>query len=231
MSHQKFLIGEWRDLVFFTYKADPNILQKYLPKATEIDFLNGETYITLVSIYCKNTKPGFIPVPFGLDFTQLNLRMYIKRIENGKEIKGISTIQAIVPSRIVALGAKLSFGENYKYSRMNYSNRNNLIKHKVGKSFLEAEIAREASHLPQNDFERFIERRTHGFTKRIDASTLEYEVYYSEWKLKEVKNYTMKFDFQEFYPLDLANLLKNEPVSVLYTEGSIADVYFGMRVS
>lgn len=51
-----FLTAEWRKLAIVNYKINPEILQKYLPYRTELDYWNGVCYVSLVGFMFMNVK-------------------------------------------------------------------------------------------------------------------------------------------------------------------------------
>lgn len=77
----KFLKVEWRKLVIIKYEIDPEILTKYLPKGTELDFYKDKCYISLVGFMFLNTKLLGLPIPFHRNFEEVNLKFYVKKKE------------------------------------------------------------------------------------------------------------------------------------------------------
>ena len=51
-----FLTAEWNDLAMINYEIDPRILEKYIPKGTEIDLWNRKCYISLIGFMFENVK-------------------------------------------------------------------------------------------------------------------------------------------------------------------------------
>ena len=66
------------------YEIDPAVLKPYTPAFTELDYLNGTCYVSLVGFLFKNTKIKSVPVPFHQTFEEINLRFYDRQKENGK---------------------------------------------------------------------------------------------------------------------------------------------------
>lgn len=65
------------------YIIDKRILEKHLPKGTEIELFEGKCYISLIGFMFMNTKLKGIPIPFHRNFEEINLRFYVTREENG----------------------------------------------------------------------------------------------------------------------------------------------------
>nr|MBC7612848.1 DUF2071 domain-containing protein [Pseudopedobacter sp.] len=79
-----FLTAEWRKLAMANYIVDPGILQKYVPPHTELDFYNGNCYVSLIGFMFMNTKIKGIKIPFHINFEEVNLRFYV-RYKEGDE--------------------------------------------------------------------------------------------------------------------------------------------------
>jgi hypothetical protein len=92
-----FLSTEWRDLLMLNYEIDPALLQPFLPRGTELDSFEGETYVSLVGLRFARTKLfGSISVPFHSNFDEVNLRIYVRRREGSETRRGVMFIREIV---------------------------------------------------------------------------------------------------------------------------------------
>ncbi len=43
-----FLAAEWRNLVMLNYRVDRAILERFVPRGTEVDSFQGSTYVSVV---------------------------------------------------------------------------------------------------------------------------------------------------------------------------------------
>ncbi len=108
-----FLNATWENLIMENYAANPNVLTPDLPKEVELDFYNGETYVSLVGFMFKNTRIFQIPIPSYGTFEEINLRFYVTRRE-GKEVKrGVVFINETLPNKVVAFNANSLYNEDY----------------------------------------------------------------------------------------------------------------------
>lgn len=48
-----FLSARWENLIMANYAIDPDILNPYLPKGVELDFYEGNAYVSLVGFMFK----------------------------------------------------------------------------------------------------------------------------------------------------------------------------------
>jgi uncharacterized protein len=84
-----FLTAEWRDLAILNYAVDEALLQPHVPAGTELDFFEGNTYISLVGFRFLNTRVLGIPVPLHRDFDEVNLRFYVRRVTGSEVRRGV----------------------------------------------------------------------------------------------------------------------------------------------
>ena len=108
-----FLNATWENLIMENYAANPNVLTPDLPKEVELDFYNGETYVSLVGFMFKNTRIFQILIPSYGTFEEINLRFYVTRRE-GKEVKrGVVFINETLPNKVVAFNSNSLYNEDY----------------------------------------------------------------------------------------------------------------------
>lgn len=109
-----FLSAEWRNLVMLNYRVNPAILEKLVPHGTELDSFQGATYVSVVGFQFLHTRIfGRVPVPFHVNFDEVNLRFYVRRREGGEERRGVVFVKEVVPRRAIAQVARWSYGEKY----------------------------------------------------------------------------------------------------------------------
>ncbi len=92
-----FLKAEWRKLAFANYIIDKDVLKKYIPFGTELDLWNGNCYISLIGFMFVDTKLLGIRIPFHINFEEVNLRFYVKRLENGEWKRGVVSLKKLCP--------------------------------------------------------------------------------------------------------------------------------------
>ncbi|AZA77224.1 DUF2071 domain-containing protein [Chryseobacterium sp. G0186] len=225
-----FLKAEWRKLAIINYEINPDILLKYLPVGTELDFYQDKCYVSLVGFMFLNTKLMGFPIPFHRNFEEVNLRFYVKKKENGIWKRGVVFIKEIVPKPALSFVANSVYKENYHTMPMK-----NLIHEKEDellikyswkdKSWHSIHITAENRAKPMeadSEFE-FITEHYFGFTKK-ENQTSEYEVCHPKWDCYSVKDHHLEIDFQKIYGRDFEYLNAQEPISVMLAEGSEIEV-------
>ena len=74
-----FLTANWRYLAMLNFAVDPKILQPLVPSETELDFHDGQTFLSVVGFLFLDTRVIGVPIPLHRDFEEVNLRFYVRR--------------------------------------------------------------------------------------------------------------------------------------------------------
>ena len=109
-----FLTAEWRKLIMANYVVPPSLLAPFVPKNTELDFWNGNCYVSLIGFMFQNTKLKGIRIPFHSNFEEVNLRFYVKHKKDNEWKRGAVFIKEIVPKFMISLVANTLYGEHYQ---------------------------------------------------------------------------------------------------------------------
>ncbi|MBP7416678.1 MAG: DUF2071 domain-containing protein, partial [Pyrinomonadaceae bacterium] len=75
----KFLTARWKDLIMANYEVDPSLLAGRVPRGTALDLFEGKCFVSLVGFMFLDTRVLGLPIPFHVNFEEVNLRYYVKR--------------------------------------------------------------------------------------------------------------------------------------------------------
>lgn len=225
-----FLKAEWRKLAIINYEINPDLLLKYLPEGTVLDFYKDKCYISVVGFMFLNTKLLGFPIPFHRNFEEVNLRFYVKKYENKEWKRGVVFIKEIVPKPALSFVANSVYKENYHTmpmkNRIHHKEEELLIQYSwKDKNWHSIQITAENKMKPMeadSEFE-FITEHYYGFTKKGNR-TSEYKVCHPKWECYQVKDYQLEIDFHKIYGKDFEYLTHQEPISVMLAEGSEIEV-------
>ena len=229
------MTAKWLDLVMANYAVAPQVLQDFVPSGTELDLFDGECFASLVAFKFFDTRVLGLPIPFHINFLEVNLRFYVKR-ETENEIKrGVVFVKEIVPRFAISLVARTFYGEPYETWKMRLDETYN---EKFAYSWSKAETANQISvekganlGVPEADSHgEFIIEHYWGYTRRDANRTDEYKVEHPKWNLFEAKNVQINVDFGATYGERFAFLSEEKPQSVLLAEGSQIAVYKGAKL-
>lgn len=227
-----FLTARWSNLILLTYRVDPAILQKWLPPGCQLDSFAGTTgFVSLVAFDFLETRVMGIgwPLPRGMrDFSEINLRFYVRHTHQGASQRGVCFIREFVPSRTVAAVARWVYNEPYRAARMSSqvrtTNGDSNISHRLnwrGKEHrLEAHIGKESSIPPSESVEHFFKEHQWGYGRRRDGRLLRYEVIHPEWSIYQLKSFKLDWDWEMVYGKEWTILQNDQPFHAMVAVGS-----------
>lgn len=227
-----FLKAEWRKLVMVNYEVDPKVLSPHLPKGTILDLWEGKCYVSLVGFMFLNTSLLGIKIPFHINFEEVNLRFYVKRLENEEWRRGVVFIKEIVPKAALTFIANTVYKEHYETQKMSHDWSKNgtsqTIKYEWGKNSLtnsvEVTCSNELQKMQPNSKEEFIAEHYWGYAKVSETQTNEYEVVHLKWEHYPTSSALVQVDFGMEYGSEFAFLNDSTPNFTIVAEGSTISV-------
>ena len=98
VSGRVFLTAQWRALAMLNWKVPAEVLEPYVPRGTELDFHQGETYVSIVGFMFLDTRLLGVPIPFHRNFEEVNLRFYLRREVAGEVYRGVASSAKSYPA-------------------------------------------------------------------------------------------------------------------------------------
>ena len=232
---QKFLTAKWHNLVMANYVVEPELLQNRVPKGTSLDFHDGKLFVSLVGFMFLDTKVLGIPIPFHINFEEVNLRFYVKRETKDEVRRGVCFVKEIVPRFAITQVARTLYGEPYETWTMSHEEKekeDTYAWEKYGiKNRLHVEVAENLGVPDEGSEGEFIIEHYWGYTKRSEFRTDEYKVEHPKWELFKVNYAEIDVNFGKTYGKEFSFLAKEEPASILLAKGSEIAVYKGEKIS
>jgi uncharacterized protein YqjF (DUF2071 family) len=234
-----FLTAEWRDLVMLNYPVESSILAPHVPRGTELDEWDGNTFISLVAFSFLNTRVKRIPVPFHRDFEEINLRFYVRFKGPEGWRRGVVFVREVVPKRAIASIARWLYNENYvacpTRSNPRHAADGSQIReygwcHKDKWLSIGATYSGSPSLPKEGSEEEFISEHYWGYTSQRDGSTVEYRVEHPQWNVWPASDHVASGDFAEFYGPEFAAALAGPPSSAFVADGSAVIVREGTQL-
>jgi len=209
------------------FVVDPKIVAPLVPSGTEIDFENGQTFLSVVAFLFLDTRLLGLPVPLHRDFEEVNLRFYVRRKSADTWRRGVVFVRELVPRRAIAAVARTFYGENYVALPMKHQ-----IDHVGGRLSVEYSWRRggkweslnmSASGEPQSiaagSHAEFITEHYWGYTARRNRCS-EYRVEHPRWKSWAADQFGFHADVATLYGAEFAESLSQPPRSAFIAEGS-----------
>lgn len=225
-----FLTAEWRNILMLNYAVDRSLLERFVPSGTELDFFEGQTYMSLIGFEFNRSRVLGFPVPFHQQFIEVNLRFYVKRSSR----KGVVFIRELVPKRAVATVARFAFGENYSCVPMSHRIATGSAEYtwhsKDNDCTMKLETEGESFLPAEGTASQFITEHYYGYAAQPDGTCLEYEVQHPRWHVYNGKNSSFSGDATAVYGAEIARVLTHEPDSAFFVPGSAVTVFKGVRI-
>lgn len=226
------LTCEWRKLAFANYIVTPEIVQKHLPPFKEIDFYNGNCYVSLVGFQFKNVEIADVKVPLHTNFEEINLRFYVKRFDGTSWRKGTVFISEITDRAALSILANSIFHENYQTMPTKQEVKEEpdsfhiAYSWKKDENWQQIKIISEkiAKQVLKGSETHFIIDRPYGYGKHKENSTNEYKISHPLWDIYSAKEYDLNVDFTKNFGAEFSILNNTDPYSVFVAEGSHVSV-------
>ena len=224
---QPFLTANWRYLAMLNFIVDPRILAPFVPPGTEIDYENGETFVSIVGFLFLDTRLLGFPIPLHRDFEEVNLRFYVRKRSADTWRRGVVFIRELVPRRAIALVARAFYGEQYVALPMRHAIVDDggrvsaEYSWRRGKKWesLKMSAAGEPQSIPAGSHAEFITEHYWGYTcARTGCS--EYRVEHPRWKVRNAATSALRADVATLYGKQFAETLNQQPRSAFIADGS-----------
>jgi uncharacterized protein YqjF (DUF2071 family) len=231
---RKFLTAKWSDLIMASYTVDPEMLASKVPAGTELDLNDGRCYVSLVGFMFLDTKVFGVPFPFHVNFEEVNLRFYVKRLMDDEVRRGVVFLKEIVPRYAIATVARIMYGEPYECWTMSNRRDDLLASYEWRKGNRSGRLSVKRGKclgVPANDSHgSFIIEHYWGYTARGRHRTDEYKVEHPKWDLYSTEDHFIDVDFGSIYGSDFSSLTDQKPYSVVFATGSEISVYKGEKI-
>ncbi|HWY52489.1 MAG TPA: DUF2071 domain-containing protein [Chthoniobacterales bacterium] len=226
-----FLTANWRYLALLNFVVDPKILAPLVPPGTEIDFENGETFLSVVGFLFLDTRLLGLPIPLHRDFEEVNLRFYVRKKSADTWRRGVVFVRELVPRRAIALVARTFYGENYVALPMKHQIDHVDLKVSVEYSWrrgrkwesLKISASGEPQTIVAGSHAEFITEHYWGYTC-VRAGCSEYRVEHPRWKIWSADTFELSADVAVLYGDQFVGPLTAAPRSAFIADGSPIEV-------
>jgi uncharacterized protein len=222
-----FLTANWRYLAMLNFVVDPAILAPLVPPGTEIDYENGETFVSVVGFLFLDTRILGLPIPLHRDFEEVNVRFYVRKKSADTWRRGVVFVRELVPRRAIALVARAFYGEKYLALPMKHEIEHVDLRLSVEYSWrrgrkwesLKMSASGEQQIIPAGSHADFITEHYWGYTC-VGARCSEYRVEHPRWKIWNAEKSELRADVTVLYGEQFVETLAAPPRSAFIAEGS-----------
>ena len=214
------------------YVVDPRILAPLVPPGTEIDYENGQTFVSVIGFLFLDTRLLGLPIPQHRDFEEVNLRFYVRNKSADTWRRGVVFVRELVPKRAIAVIARTFYGEPYLALPMNHEIEDVDLRVKVKYAWrrgskwesLEMTASGEPQSIPAGSHAEFITEHYWGYTC-VRGGCSEYRVEHPRWKIWNAETFELRADVAALYGGQFADTLNAPPRSALIAEGSPIEIW------
>ena len=97
-----FLSARWQALAMINFSIEPTLLEPLVPKGTSLDLFGGVAYLSVVGFLFRDTRLLGLPVPWHINFEEVNLRFYVQRTVGHEVRRGVCFVKELVPRWAIA---------------------------------------------------------------------------------------------------------------------------------
>jgi uncharacterized protein YqjF (DUF2071 family) len=237
----RFLTAEWLDLAMLNYEIDPATLRARIPAGCELDSFAGRTYVSVVGFRFLRTRVLGMPIPFHVNFDEVNLRFYVRRAVAGERRRGVVFVKELVPRRAIAWVARVVYGENYVALPMRHEVTRQAASKPMRAAYrwkrggrwegLSVTCSGAPALAPEDAEESFITEHYWGYARQPDGATIEYRVEHPRWRVWRAETAALECDVAALYGPEFVAPLSRAPATAFVADGSPVIVHRGHRLA
>jgi uncharacterized protein YqjF (DUF2071 family) len=209
------------------YVVDPKIVAPLVPPGTEIDFENGETFLSVVGFLFLDTRLLGLPIPLHRDFEEVNLRFYVRKKSADTWRRGVVFVREFVPKRAIATIARAFYGEPYVALPMKHQidhvdlNLSVEYSWRRGRKWesLKMSASGGPQTIPAGAHAEFITEHYWGYTC-FRGGCSEYRLEHPRWKVWNADSFEFNADVSVLYGEQFVEPLSAAPRSAFIADGS-----------
>ena len=229
---QPFLTANWRYLSILNFVVDPTIIAPLVPPGTELDYENGDTFVSVVGFLFLDTRLLGLSIPMHRDFEEVNLRFYVRKKSADMWRRGVVFVRELVPRRAIALVARGFYGERYAALPMKHDIEHVDLRLSVEYSWrrggnwewLKMSANGEPQSIPAGSHAEFITEHYWGYTC-IRGGCSEYRVEHPRWKVWNADKFELHADVPTLYGDQFTEALSALPCSAFIADGSPIEIF------
>ena len=224
-----FMTARWSNPILITYRVSPDFLRDYIHRDLTLDSWQGHCHVSVVAFEFQDTRLRGRRIPGFVNFSQLNLRTYVRQGDQ----RGVTFIREFVPSKVIAVIARLRFNQPYRTLAITSQTRSAgdaiHIDHRWRRHDVDQYIevtASQASAVPPEDgsAHHFTEHRW-GYGSTRSGDLVRFRVDRSVWAIREIRSVAHNIDFASLFGAEWGGLNDQEPVQVTLAVGSAVKLY------
>jgi uncharacterized protein YqjF (DUF2071 family) len=237
-SSRPFLTAQWTELIMLNWAVPRELLDAHVPVGTELDLFEGRAYVSVVAFRFRDTRVCGIPIPFHINFPEVNLRFYVIRKVGDEVRRGVVFRSELVPRFWIAFVARTLYNERYSAIPMSadVAVTSELLQasYRWGRGSQHGVVTARADNAPEplqpGSRYEFIAEHYFGYASQRNGSTLEYVVEHRPWRAWTNCEVSFQCDIARWYGEEWVSVLSQPPDFSFVAEGSPVAVYAGKKI-
>jgi hypothetical protein len=207
------------------FRVDARLVAPHVPRGTELDTWQGETWVSLVGFRFLRTRMLGVPVPRHRRFPEVNLRFYVRSGDR----RAVVFLKEIVPRPAISIVARMAYNEPYVTRPMRADAPVSAVespgrvayawRHRGRWNRMGATAAGPAVPIRDGSDEEYIAEHYWGYTRQRDGSTVEYAVEHPRWRVWPIRDVVFDVGVADEYGPAMGEAL-TAPASALMADGS-----------
>ena len=204
-ADRPFLTATWCHLVMLHYDVDPALLRPLVPRETELDLWDGRAQVGLIGFRFLETRVMGVPIPLHVNFDEINLRFYVRRVAGEETRHGVVFIREVVARAAIATVARMIYNEpcltlptrHFVDLEATGSGGTGVARYEWKQDrwyTLEATVAGPPAPFKERSEAEFLYPSDVGLTAQRDGGTIEYRVDHPRWRIWDPVSYRLGAD-------------------------------------
>ncbi len=238
-SDKPLIKAKFSEMVAVNFQIDQRILQPLVPKGLELDFFNGETYVSLIAMMLRNVKAWGLPFSIIPSSPELSLRFYVRRPGDGESAKGTCLIKDYISGSTAAWYLESQFKSDFSKLKMKYKN-SGFGEHETPEVEYQWKVddhwnklrVRARSRIHKTERASKVGFILDHFTYfgTYKGRTLAYRVERPTWNIWDAAQANFTCDVKRLFGDAFVKPLSKRPASVFVTAGSPVTIYKPVEV-
>lgn len=238
-SLKPMMKARFSEIVAVNFHIDDSILKPLVPKGLELDYYNGETYVSLIAMTVRGIKAWGLPFSVIPSCPELSLRFYVKHVRDGHVSKGTCLIKDYISGGTAAWFLENRFKSQFSRMKIKSNNsgfRENMTPEveytwKVDEHLNKIRVKGRSRVQKTGDDTKvgFILEHSNYFGSS-DGRTLVYRVQRPSWVIWDAAQANFTCDVKRLFGMPFVKPLSRRPASVFVSAGSPLTIFRPLEV-
>ncbi len=233
-SSKPLIKARFSELVAINFQIDDQLLKPLVPRGLELDYFNGETYVSLIAMTVSGIRAWGLPFSLVPACPELSLRFYVKNVKSDRVEKGTCLIKDYISGATAAWFLESKFNSEFSKLKIKSSSsgfgENEIpeveYQWKIDDSWNKLRVkarSRIQKSGPDTKVGFILEHANYFGTHK--GKTLAYRVERPGWVIWDAAQANFNCDVNRLFGKSFIKPLSKRPASVFVTSGSPVTIF------